>query len=55
MPSSDFQKICRDMHNLSDAIEIKSVGQQLYFSCKGTLHLKKQLWVKQHKVCPLLK
>ena len=29
------QKICRDLHNLSDTIEIKSVGQQLFFSCKG--------------------
>lgn len=35
MPSTDFQKICRDMHNLSDAIEIKSAGSQLIFSCKG--------------------
>ncbi len=35
MPSTDFQKICRDMHNLSDTIEIKSVGSQLIFSCKG--------------------
>ena len=29
MPSQDFQKICRDMHNLSDTIEIKSVGNSL--------------------------
>jgi proliferating cell nuclear antigen len=35
MPSTDFQKICRDMSNLSDTIEIKSVGSQLMFSCKG--------------------
>jgi proliferating cell nuclear antigen len=35
MPSIEFQKICRDMNNLSDAIEIKSVGAQLIFSCKG--------------------
>ncbi len=35
MPSSDFQKICRDMHNLADTIEIKSVGSQLIFGCKG--------------------
>ena len=35
MPSVDFQKICRDMHNLSDELEIKSVGSQLIFSCKG--------------------
>ena len=35
MPSNDFNKICRDMINLSDIIEIKSVGSQLIFSCKG--------------------
>ncbi len=35
MPSVDFQKICRDMSNLSDTIEIKSVGSQLIFSCEG--------------------
>jgi len=35
MPSVDFQKICRDMHNLADIIEVKSVGSQLIFSCKG--------------------
>lgn len=35
MPSSDFQKICRDMHNIADNIEIKSFGKQLLFSCKG--------------------
>ena len=35
MPSSDFQKICRDMHNLSDAMEIRSAGSQLVFRCKG--------------------
>ena len=35
MPSMDFQKICRDMYNLSDDLEIKSIGTQLIFSCKG--------------------
>ena len=35
MPSVDFQKICRDMHNLSDNLEIKSTENQLIFSCKG--------------------
>ena len=35
MPSNEFNKICRDMINLSDIIEIKSVGSQLIFSCKG--------------------
>ena len=35
MPSSDFQKICRDMSGLSDALEIKSVDNLLIMSCKG--------------------
>lgn len=35
MPSGEFNKICRDMINLADVIEIKSVGSQLIFSCKG--------------------
>jgi len=35
MPSGEFNKICRDMINLADIIEIKSVGSQLIFSCKG--------------------
>ena len=35
MPSLDFQKICRDMHNLAEDMEIKSIGNQLIFSCQG--------------------
>jgi proliferating cell nuclear antigen len=35
LPSTDFQKICRDMHNLADFIDIKSIHNQLIFSCKG--------------------
>lgn len=35
MPSVDFQKIVRDMHNLADYIEIRNVENQLCFSCKG--------------------
>ena len=35
MPSSDFQKYIRDMHNLANEVEIKSVGETLYLSCKG--------------------
>lgn len=35
LPSADFQKICRDMHNLAEFIEIKDVQNQLIFSCKG--------------------
>lgn len=35
MPSTDFQKIIRDMNNLSETLEIKSAGQVLIFSCAG--------------------
>lgn len=35
LPTSDFQKIIRDLNNISDRIEIKSVGNQLTFSCEG--------------------
>jgi len=36
MPSTDFQKIIRDMNGISDRIEIKSVGTDLIFSCDGS-------------------
>jgi proliferating cell nuclear antigen len=35
MPSLDFQKICRDMKNVGDNVDIKNIGQQLFFSCEG--------------------
>lgn len=35
MPTSDFQKIIRDLNGISDRIEIKSVGNDLIFSCEG--------------------
>ena len=35
MPSVNFQKIIRDMHNLADFIEIRNVENELCFSCKG--------------------
>ena len=35
MPSTDFQKIIRDMHNYADSIDIKSVEEHLIFSCNG--------------------
>ena len=35
MPSSDFQKIIRDMGGISDKIEIKSVSNELIFKCVG--------------------
>jgi proliferating cell nuclear antigen len=35
LPSSDFQKIIRDLSCISDTVEIKSVGNELIFKCVG--------------------
>ena len=35
LPSSDFQKIIRDMTNIGENIEIKSVGTSLILNCEG--------------------
>jgi len=35
LPSSDFQKIIRDLSCISDKLEIKSVGNELMFKCEG--------------------
>lgn len=34
-PSGDFQKIIRDMINIAENIEIKSIGNELVLSCEG--------------------
>ena len=34
-PSGDFQKIIRDMINIAENIEIKSIGNKLILSCNG--------------------
>ena len=43
LPSNDFQKLCRDMSNLGDEIEIKSSGNQLEFTISND-------WVDQTTV-----
>ena len=35
LPSTDFQKIVRDLNNISDKLEIKSIKNQLIFKCDG--------------------
>lgn len=35
MPSSFFQRLCRDMLNISDTMVIKSTGNQLVLGCNG--------------------
>lgn len=33
--SSEFQKLCRDMHNIADVVELKVVNGEVTFSCRG--------------------
>ena len=35
LPSSDFQKLIRDMTNIGENIEIKSIGNTLLLNCEG--------------------
>lgn len=35
LPSPDFQKIIRDLSSVSERLELKSVGDELIFKCKG--------------------
>lgn len=35
LPSSDFQKIVRDLSNISEKLEIKSIQNTLVFKCSG--------------------
>lgn len=35
MPSAFFQRMCRDMHNISDTMIIRSANNQLVLACNG--------------------
>jgi proliferating cell nuclear antigen len=35
LPSVDFRKLCRDMKNIAENMEIKSIGNQIVLSCRG--------------------
>lgn len=35
MPSNDFQRMCRDMTNIGDTVEISSDSEGLHFYCQG--------------------
>tara|TARA_B110000208_G_C11716751_1_gene411364 strand:- start:197 stop:1006 length:810 start_codon:yes stop_codon:yes gene_type:complete len=37
MPSGDFQKLCRDLHNISNTVDIKSINNKLVFSSSGNI------------------
>jgi proliferating cell nuclear antigen len=36
LPTAYFQKIIRDLNGISDRVEIRSVGNDLIFSCEGS-------------------
>ena len=44
IPSNDFQKLIRDMHNLSQNVEIRNIGNQLVFRCKGEFCELETIW-----------
>jgi proliferating cell nuclear antigen len=33
--ATDFQKLCRDMHNIAETVEIRAVKNEVVFRCKG--------------------
>jgi len=35
MPSNDFHKVCREMSNIADYVEISCINNKLIFKCKG--------------------
>ena len=43
LPSGDFQKIIRDMINIGENIEIKSMGNQLMLNCHGDFALQETI------------
>lgn len=51
LPSVDFQKICRDMHNIAEFMEIRSVQNQLTFSCKGDFCSQETVIYDTNTVC----
>jgi proliferating cell nuclear antigen len=46
MPSSDFSKICRDMSNLAEEIEITSINDSIKFECKGDFATESTIYGK---------
>lgn len=35
LPSQDFQKVCRDIANLSETVQVTNTDQKMILSCKG--------------------
>jgi len=43
LPSIDFQKLIRDMTNIGEFVDIKSVGSDLIFNCTGDFALQETI------------
>jgi len=43
LPSADFQKLIRDMTNIGDSVDIKSVGESLIFGCNGDFAMQETI------------
>lgn len=41
LPSADFQKIIRDSQFISDRLDLKTVGNDVFFSCEGQIGVYK--------------
>jgi len=37
LPSSEFHRLCRDLNQFSECVEITSIGKELRFRCKGEM------------------
>ena len=48
LPSMDFQKIIRDMSNIGENIEIKSVGTSLLLNCAGDFASQETILLETH-------
>jgi proliferating cell nuclear antigen len=49
MPASDFQQTCKNMHNIAEFVEIKSIGKQLCFTCEGDIGSHEEIYGQKEK------
>jgi proliferating cell nuclear antigen len=51
LPSADFQKLCRDMHSISEQVEIKTINHELILSCEGDFCSQETVLCDSDSVC----
>ena len=47
MPAVEFQNLCRNLSQISETIEIKTIGEELHVSCDGDFASRKQIFGKK--------